>query len=75
MRAGLCGNMERDVIRLFIDQLELIPSDKKEVDFLIISNGGTPITTFRMMIVLGKRFKNIAFCCLMLIIERQRFCL
>lgn len=52
--------MAGDAIRPFIDQLELIPSDIKEVDFLIISNGGDPITALRMMSILRERFDNIA---------------
>lgn len=60
IRGGMGGNMAGDAIRPFIDQLELIPNDKKEVDFLIISNGGDPITALRMMSILRERFDNVA---------------
>lgn len=60
IRSGMGGLMVGDVIRPIIDQLSVIPVDKKEVDFMIISNGGDPIASLRIMSLLRERFNNIA---------------
>ena len=44
---------------LSIDQVNQIPEDKEEVDFLIISNGGDPIVALRVITILRERFKKI----------------
>lgn len=60
LRPGMSGNMAGDAIRPFIDQLECIARNEKSIDFLIISNGGDPITALRMMGLLRERFKNVS---------------
>lgn len=60
IRNGLGGSMAGDSIRPLIDQLEMIPQDEKDVDFLIISNGGDPITALRIMTILRERFDTVS---------------
>lgn len=60
IRPGMSGQMAGDAIRPVIDQLELIPKDKNEIDFLIISNGGDPITAMRIIGLLRERFDSIS---------------
>ena len=56
----MSGSMAGDAIRPFIDQLNLIPKEQKEVDFLIVSNGGDPITSLRIMSLLRERFDKVS---------------
>ena len=49
IRPSLSGQMAGDSIDHIINQINLIPEDKKEIDFLIISNGGDPITASRII--------------------------
>ena len=60
LRPGMSGSMAGDAIRPFIDQLNLIPKEQKEVDFLIVSNGGDPITSLRIMSLLRERFDKVS---------------
>lgn len=59
IRPNMSCNMAGDSIIPVIEQLERIPEDKKEIDFLIISNGGDPITSLRIMSLLRERFDKI----------------
>lgn len=59
IRPNLSCNMAGDSIIPIIEQIELIPDDVKEIDFLIISNGGDPITALRIMSLLRERFDKI----------------
>lgn len=55
-----CGaQMASDSIACIISQIEKIPDEKKEIDFLIISNGGDPITSLRIISILRERFDKI----------------
>lgn len=49
LRPGMNVQMAGDAIRPFIDQIEAISKDYKTIDVLIISNGGDPITSLRIM--------------------------
>ena len=60
VRPGLSGNMAGDAIGHIIDQIQLIPKEQVEIDFLIISNGGDPITSLRIISLLRERFKRIS---------------
>ncbi len=60
IRPGLSGNMAGDAIEHIIDQIRLIPKSQEEIDFLIISNGGDPITSLRIISLLRERFKKIS---------------
>lgn len=60
IRPNMSGNMAGDAISQIIQQIDIIPYDKKEVDFLIISNGGDPITSLRIISLLRERFKKVS---------------
>ena len=60
IRPGMGSQMAGDSIRPIIDQLELIPKKEKCIDFLIISNGGDPITSLRIMGLLRERFEKVS---------------
>ena len=60
IRPNLSGNMAGDSIQHIIEQIRKIPDDNKEIDFLIISNGGDPITALRIVSVLRERFEKIS---------------
>jgi len=60
IRPNMSCNMAGDAIIPIIEQIDLIPEDVKEIDFLIISNGGDPITSLRIMSLLRERFDKIS---------------
>lgn len=60
IRPNMISNMAGDAITQIIEQIESIPNDKNEVDFLIISNGGDPITSLRIISLLREKFKKVA---------------
>ena len=60
IRNGLEGQMTQDVIPKFIKQLDYISKEKKEIDLLIISNGGDPIVSWRIISLLRERFEQIS---------------
>lgn len=60
IRPNLSGHMASDVIVHIIDQIRTISAEKKEIDFLIISNGGDPITALRIISILRERFSKIS---------------
>lgn len=60
IRPGMGCQMAGDSIRPIIDQLEQIPKEEKNIDFLIISNGGDPITSLRIMGLLRERFEKVS---------------
>ncbi len=57
-RAGLNAMMAGDVVREFIDQIDLITSGT-EVDVLINSTGGDALTAWKLMSLLRERFKKV----------------
>ena len=60
IRSNMSGIMAGDSISQIIQQIELISSESNEVDFLIISNGGDPITSLRIISLLRERFKKVS---------------
>ena len=58
-RQNASAQMGGDVVLEFSRQLEKIPSDKKEVDILIVSNGGDPTVSWHLISMLKDRFKRI----------------
>ena len=60
IRPNSSAPMAGDAIPQIIAQIQEIPSEKKEIDFLIISNGGDPITALRIIDILRERFENIS---------------
>lgn len=59
IRPNMGGNMAGDSIAQIINQIELIPENEEEVDFLIVSNGGDPITSLRIISLLRERFNKV----------------
>ncbi|MFH0967434.1 MAG: hypothetical protein V1862_07105 [Methanobacteriota archaeon] len=53
------GVMACDAITEFCEQLQRIPLKFKEVDLLLVSNGGDPIAAWRIMSLLRERFENV----------------
>lgn len=60
IRPNLSGQMAGDSIDHIIKQIQQIPMDKREIDFLVISNGGDPITSLRIITLLRERFDRIS---------------
>jgi len=60
LRPGMSSLMAGDAIRPFINQMNSIPKNVQEIDYLVVSNGGDPITALRMMSLLRERFTKIA---------------
>lgn len=60
IRPNLSGQMAGDAIDYVIEQIQQIPSEQREIDFLIISNGGDPITAIRIISILRERFDKIS---------------
>lgn len=59
IRPNMSCNMASDSISQIIEQIDEIPGNEKEIDFLIVSNGGDPITSLRIMSLLRERFEKI----------------
>ena len=59
IRPNISAPMQVDVIPYIIKQIEQINEDHKEIDFLIISNGGDPIAALRIINILKARFSKI----------------
>ncbi|MCB9125314.1 MAG: hypothetical protein H6643_12490 [Caldilineaceae bacterium] len=53
LRQNASGQIAPDVIAELIRQLKDIPAQIKEVDFLIVSNGGDPIVAWRLVNLLS----------------------
>lgn len=53
------AQMGSDVIPEFTKQLNCIPKEHKEVDFLIASDGGDPTVSWRIISMLRERFSKI----------------
>lgn len=60
IRPNMSANMAGDVVSQIIQQIDAISDENKSVDFLIVSNGGDPITALRIMSLLRERFDNIS---------------
>ncbi|MCO5214139.1 MAG: hypothetical protein M9936_30950 [Caldilinea sp.] len=58
LRQNASGQIAPDVIAELIRQLKDIPAQIKEVDFLIVSNGGDPIVAWRLVNLLRERFER-----------------
>lgn len=59
IRPGIGCMMACDAIPHIIEQIQTIPDDQRDIDFLIISNGGDPITSLRIVSILRERFDHI----------------
>ncbi len=59
VRPNLSSQMAQDAIPYIIEQIDNIPQTIKEIDFMIISNGGDPIVAQRINSLLRDRFEKI----------------
>ena len=60
IRPNFSWQMTGDSIDYIIKQIQSIPKDQNQIDFLIISNGGDPITALRIISLLRERFTKIS---------------
>lgn len=60
IRPNMSCSMAGDAISQIIEQVMLIPKEEKNIDLLIISNGGDPITSLRIVSLLRERFDSIS---------------
>ena len=58
-RIGASGLMASDMLEELIDQIQVIPEDKDEVDLLIESSGGDSLVAWRVISLLRARFKKV----------------
>ena len=58
-RMNAAGIMAADVIPEFCKQITKIPHEKTEVDLLLVSNGGDPVVSWRIISLLRERFKKV----------------
>ena len=59
IRPGCSAQMAQDVLPLIIKQINSM-EDKDSIDLLIISNGGDPIVSWRIISLLREKFSKIA---------------
>jgi len=60
-QGGNGGQMGSDVIPEFCEQISRISIKEKNIDLLVVSQGGDPIVPWRIMGILRERFKKIGF--------------
>ena len=59
-RQGIDAAMATDALPYLIDQLDRLPSDTSELDFLIVSLGGDPMVAWRIMSLIRERVDNVS---------------
>lgn len=59
IRPNMSASMAGDSIAEVINHINLIPKEQKAIDFLIVSNGGDPIVSLRIITLLRERFDKI----------------
>ena len=60
IRNGCSAKMEQDALPEIIRQINSIDSKNKEIDLLILSNGGDPIVSWRIISLLREKFEKIS---------------
>lgn len=60
IRPGMSAQMAQDAIPYIIEQVDAVDPGDKEIDFLIVSNGGDPIVAQRIISILRERFDRIS---------------
>jgi hypothetical protein len=58
-RRGAFGQMGSDVISQFAKVLSKVPTDKDKIDILLISSGGDPVVSWRIICMLREKFATI----------------
>lgn len=59
IRPGMSGSMSQDVIPIIIEHINKIPKSDDGIDILILSTGGDPIVSWRIISLLRQRFKKV----------------
>ena len=59
IRPNAPGIIAQDIIPHFIKQIERIPKDVDEVDLIVISNGGDPTASLKIISLLREQFTKI----------------
>ncbi len=60
IRPGCSAQMAQDVLPEFIRQINCIGTSVKEIDLLVLSNGGDPIVSWRIITLLREKFNKIS---------------
>lgn len=58
-REGAFSLMSTDALPHIIEQVDALPEDSKEVDFLIVSFGGDPMVAWRIMTLIRQRIGRV----------------
>jgi hypothetical protein len=58
-RMNASGLMAADVIPELCKQINTIPKERTDVDLLLVSNGGDPVVSWRIISLLRERFKKV----------------
>jgi Serine dehydrogenase proteinase len=59
-RTNVGAMMAGDAVREFIDQLDILPAEKREIDILVHSTGGDALTAWKLMSILRERFERVS---------------
>lgn len=57
-RQGAQGNIASDSVNELMYQLDALPSSAKELDFVLVSNGGDPTVAWRLVSLIRERVKK-----------------
>ena len=60
IRPGCSAQMAQDVLPMIIKQINKIETTSDSIDLLILSNGGDPIVSWRIISLLREKFKHIS---------------
>ena len=60
IRPGCSGQMAQDVLPIMIKQINTIENSNDGIDLLILSNGGDPIVSWRIISLLREKFKKVS---------------
>ena len=59
IRPGMAGSMTQDAIPIIIEHINKIPKNNNGIDILILSTGGDPIVSWRIISLLRQRFEKV----------------
>lgn len=59
-RLNVNAMMAGDAVREFIDQLDALPAETKQVDVLVHSTGGDALAAWKLMSILRERFERVS---------------
>ena len=60
IRPGCSAQMAQDVLPIIVKQISKIQDTSDSIDLLILSNGGDPIVSWRIISLLREKFKHIS---------------